>query len=148
MTNRRLIGSVALLALLTLATAGARAEGEGKYPDWGGQWVRPSGIQFDPTKPLGRGQQAPLTPEYQAKFEAGLADQAAGGQGERARFLPAARHAAHDERVLSDGVHRPAEHHLHPVRGQSAAPHLYRRARLAGRDRADLRGLFDRQMDR
>jgi hypothetical protein len=56
MTNRRLIGSVALLALLTLPTAGARAEGEGKYPDWGGQWVRPGGIQFDPTKPLGRGQ--------------------------------------------------------------------------------------------
>ena len=81
MTNRRLIGSFALLASLTLATAGARAEGEGKYPDWGGQWVRPSGIQFDPTKPLGRGQQAPLTPEYQAKFEAGLADIAAGGHG-------------------------------------------------------------------
>ena len=81
MTNRRLIGSVALLASLTLATAGARAEGEGKYPDWGGQWFRTGGIQFDPTKPLGRGQQAPLTPEYQAKFEAGLADLAAGGHG-------------------------------------------------------------------
>jgi len=81
MTNRCLIGSVALLALLTLATAGARAEGEGKYPDWGGQWFRTGGIQFDPTKPLGRGQQAPLTPEYQAKFEAGLADVAAGGHG-------------------------------------------------------------------
>ena len=48
---------------LTLATAGARAEGEGKYPDWGGQWFRTGGIQFDPTKPLGRGQQAPLTSE-------------------------------------------------------------------------------------
>jgi hypothetical protein len=81
MTNRRLIGSVALLALLTLAPVGARAEGEAKYPDWGGQWFRAGGIQFDPTKPLGRGQQAPLTPEYQAKFEAGLADIAAGGHG-------------------------------------------------------------------
>jgi hypothetical protein len=66
MTNRRLIGSVALLALLILASAGARAEGEGKYPDWSGQWFRTGGIQFDPTKPLGRGQQAPLTSEYQA----------------------------------------------------------------------------------
>jgi hypothetical protein len=37
--------------------------------------------QWDITKPVGRGQQAPLTPEYQAIFEAGLADQAAGGQG-------------------------------------------------------------------
>ena len=33
MTNRRLIGSVALLALLTLAPVGARAEGEAKYPE-------------------------------------------------------------------------------------------------------------------
>jgi hypothetical protein len=84
MTNRRLIGSVALLALLTLAPIGARAEGEAKYPDWGGQWFRTGGIQFDPTKPLGRGQQAPLTPEYQAKLEASLADQRAGGEGDDA----------------------------------------------------------------
>jgi len=54
-----------------------------KYPDWSGQWRRPPGvgIQFDQSKPLGRGQQAPLTAEYQAIYEAGLADQAAGGQG-------------------------------------------------------------------
>ena len=81
MTHLRLIGSVALLALLTLAAAGARAEDEGKYPDWSGQWFRTGGIQFDPTKPLGRGQQAPLTPDYQAKFDASLADIAAGGHG-------------------------------------------------------------------
>jgi hypothetical protein len=54
MTNRRLIG-VALVAMLRLATADARAEGEGKYPDWGGQWFRTGGLQFDPTKPLGAG---------------------------------------------------------------------------------------------
>jgi hypothetical protein len=35
----------------------------------------------DPSKPPGRGQQAPLTPEYQAIFEANLRDQAIGGQG-------------------------------------------------------------------
>jgi hypothetical protein len=35
----------------------------------------------DPSKPAGRGQQAPLTAEYQAAFEANLAAQAAGGQG-------------------------------------------------------------------
>jgi len=33
----------------------------------------------------GRDQQPPLTPEYQAVFEASLADQAKGGQGENAR---------------------------------------------------------------
>ncbi len=37
--------------------------------------------KWDPSKPPGRGQEAPLTPEYQAIFEASLADQAAGGQG-------------------------------------------------------------------
>jgi hypothetical protein len=61
----------------------ARAFDESKYPDFSGQWRRPTGIaiQWDQTKPLGRGQQAPLTPEYQGVFEASLADQAAGGQG-------------------------------------------------------------------
>ena len=90
MTHRRLIGLVTLFALLILVTAGARAEGGGQYPDWSGQWFRSGGIQFDPTKPLGRGQQAPLTPEYQTKLESGLADIVAGGHGlnERASCLP------------------------------------------------------------
>ena len=67
-----------------------------KYPDLSGQWraVRPPvGGQpaFDPTKPWGRGQQAPLTAEYQAILEASLAEQAQGGQGNwpsGARCLP------------------------------------------------------------
>ena len=56
---------------------------ETKYPDWSGQWLRPPGVGFvwDPTKPPGLGQQAPLTLEYQAVLAASLADQAAGGQG-------------------------------------------------------------------
>ena len=56
---------------------------ETKYPDWSGQWWRPRGVgfQWDQTKPPGRRQQAPLTPQYQAVLEASLADQAAGGQG-------------------------------------------------------------------
>jgi len=36
---------------------------------------------FDPSKGWGPAQQPPLTPEYQARFEANLADQAVGGQG-------------------------------------------------------------------
>jgi hypothetical protein len=35
----------------------------------------------DPSRPFGRGQEAPLTPEYQAIFEANLKDQAEGGRG-------------------------------------------------------------------
>jgi hypothetical protein len=37
-------------------------------------------------EPIGRGQQAPLTPEYQAIFEASLADQALGGAGNDPRY--------------------------------------------------------------
>jgi hypothetical protein len=82
MLDRRAIAALALAAVL-LPVAGAEAFDESRYPDFSGQWRRPAGIgiQWDQTKPLGRGQQAPLTPEYQQVFEASLADQAAGGQG-------------------------------------------------------------------
>jgi hypothetical protein len=55
-----------------------------RYPDWSGpmRWIAtPGGNRYDPMKPAGRAQQAPLTAEYRAKFEAGLKDQAEGGQG-------------------------------------------------------------------
>jgi len=81
MLYRGSIGAIALLAWV--ATAGAQGFDPGKYPDWSGQWDKSDAgpPRYDPTKPSGRGQQAPLTPEYQANFEANLADQAAGGQG-------------------------------------------------------------------
>jgi hypothetical protein len=83
MRDRNLIGAIVLLAALGIAGTGAQAFDETKYPDIVGQWRRPVGvgIQWDQTKRLGRAQQAPLTPEYQAVFEASLRDQAAGGQG-------------------------------------------------------------------
>jgi hypothetical protein len=76
--------AVALAAMLTVAIAGTQAHAESKYPDWSGQWKRPDGvgIGWDQTKRLGLAQQAPLTPEYQKLFEASIADQALGGQGE------------------------------------------------------------------
>jgi hypothetical protein len=65
------------------AASPAPAFDETKYPDWSGQWSRPAGVgnQWDTSKPPRRGQQAPLTAEYQAIYEANLKDQAAGGQG-------------------------------------------------------------------
>ena len=47
-------------------------------------------VKFEPTKPWGRGQQAPLTPEYQKVHEDSMADQAKGGLGNypTARCLP------------------------------------------------------------
>ena len=73
-------------AVALLATLGsAQAFDDTKYPDLKGQWdrfiVRGVNGQFDQTKPQGRGQQAPLTPEYQAVFEANVAEQASGGHG-------------------------------------------------------------------
>jgi hypothetical protein len=81
MLQRSTIGSVALAAVLWMASTDARAFDESKYPDWSGQWRRTGGIQWDPSKRIGRAQEPPLTAEYQAVFEASLADQAAGGQG-------------------------------------------------------------------
>jgi hypothetical protein len=65
----------------------ASAFDDAQYPDLRGQWVavRIPGVTgqpaYDPTKPWGLGQQAPLTPEYQRRLEASLADLARGGQG-------------------------------------------------------------------
>jgi len=79
----RILISAAAVALL-MAGADALAWYDAKYPDLKGQWrrVEPGDpTRFDPTKPAGLGQQAPLTPEYQAILEKGLADLAVGGQG-------------------------------------------------------------------
>jgi hypothetical protein len=80
--------SMASLALaLCVTTASAYAFDESKYPDWTGQWSLGPPAKWDPAKPPARGQQAPLTAEYQAIFEANLADQAAGGQGTDPTFI-------------------------------------------------------------
>ena len=85
MFYRSLIGAIALVTVPCVTIDDARAVDETKYPDLKGQWVRAEGAagqgRFDPTKPPGRLQEPPLTAEYQAIYEANLADQAAGGQG-------------------------------------------------------------------
>jgi hypothetical protein len=88
MLYRTSIGAVALVAALMAAICGAAAFDETKYPDWSGQWKRPRGLatQWDQGKPAGLEQRAPLTPEYQARLEASIADQAAGGQGLDTRY--------------------------------------------------------------
>ena len=97
--------AVGLAVAATLMMAGAvHAADAAKYPDnypnWKGAWARlvpPNSVRdpgnggtgftaggqpsFDQTKPWGRGQQAPLTPEYQKVLEDSLADQAKGGEG-------------------------------------------------------------------
>jgi hypothetical protein len=69
------VGAFVVAAVLTLSVVVAWAFDETKYPNWKGQWVQLDGSQnspWDPTKPPGSGQLAPLTPEYQAIFDASV----------------------------------------------------------------------------
>ena len=82
---RVFIGAIAVAAM-AMPIRDARGADDAKYPDWTGQWTRfavrlPTQPSHDQTKPWGRGQEAPLTPEYQAVLEASIADQAKGGLG-------------------------------------------------------------------
>ena len=80
--NRRVIAAFALAATIGMTGDMARAHDESKYPDFSGQWFRTYGgnPRYDQTKPL-RKQEAPLTSEYQARFEASIKDQDEGGHG-------------------------------------------------------------------
>jgi hypothetical protein len=73
---RALAGALAILAALLAAADGVQAFDQSKYPDWSGQWLRPGQPRWVPP-----GEQAPLTPEYQAIFEWNLKDVTAGGHG-------------------------------------------------------------------
>jgi hypothetical protein len=91
---RSAIAAFAVAALMM--TTAARGADDARYPDWKGQWdaINPrlggQAIKFDPTKPWGPAQQAPLTPEYKKIHEESMADQAQGGLGNypTARCLP------------------------------------------------------------
>src|SRR6266704_4804448 len=87
MRHRSSIGAAAFGAALLMTSMAAQAFDDAKYPDLSGQWVAVRlGVRgqpaFDPTKPWGRGQQAPLTPEYQKVLEESIAQQAKGNQGD------------------------------------------------------------------
>jgi hypothetical protein len=76
------VAAPALALGLVLLAAGARTGEGAQYPDWKGQWTRIGSGMWDPSRPGGPRQQgAPLTPEYQAVFERGVADMQAGGHG-------------------------------------------------------------------
>src|SRR5215831_9026220 len=82
MLDRTTIAAAVVAAALSLTTAAA--QDDPRYPDWSGQWRKaPDGgpPRYDPSKPDGAGQQAPLKDEYRRIHEASMADQAQGGQG-------------------------------------------------------------------
>jgi len=94
MCERSSIGIFTLAAALSLSIMGARAFDETKYPNWKGQWVGIGGgpdQPWDPAKPLGTGEGAPLTPEYQGVLAASAKSAAEGGLGldPTARCVPA-----------------------------------------------------------
>jgi hypothetical protein len=84
MLHRGSIGAAALALSLGMAVTQARALDDARYPDIRGAWARTmrggGTAAWDPTKTSGLQQQAPLTREYQALFEANLASRSAGGQ--------------------------------------------------------------------
>jgi hypothetical protein len=76
MLYRTSIGAVALVAAMISAMCGGVRRT--KYPDWSGQWTRPRGLAIMGPGQAGRPQaQAPLTPEYQARLVASIADRPA-----------------------------------------------------------------------
>src|SRR5258708_14914834 len=108
MLSRCGFGLLLFAAAMVLSLNGAQAHDESKYPDWDGQWRRPPGVnnQWEPTKPRGQ-EGAPLTPEFQAIFEANLKDQAEGGQGTDPTYMcipdgmPRARSEEHTSELQS-----------------------------------------------
>ncbi|HWF97137.1 MAG TPA: hypothetical protein VG291_19480 [Xanthobacteraceae bacterium] len=93
--------------ILMLTIGGPRAADDAKYPNWKGQWSRllVPGVggqgAFDQTRFWGRGQQAPLTPEYQKVWEDSMADQAKGGLG---NYPPATCHPGGMPRMMYFGA--------------------------------------------
>ncbi len=83
MQPRIFLRFVIIAATLSMAPVTASAFDESKYPEFQGQWKRKLGTinSWDETKRPGLPQTPPLTPEYRQRWEASMADQAAGGQG-------------------------------------------------------------------
>jgi hypothetical protein len=99
--------AIAASVILMLTIGGARAAEDAKYPNWKGQWSRllVPGVggqgAFDQTRFWGRGQQAPLSPEYQKVWEDSMADQAKGGLG---NYPPATCHPGGMPRMMYFGA--------------------------------------------
>src|SRR5260370_12327604 len=87
MLYRAAIGTMVFTAAALCMPTATQAFDDAIYPALMGQWTRailPGAVgqpPFDPAKPPGRGQTAPLTPETQPTFETILADRVASGLG-------------------------------------------------------------------
>ena len=77
MSCRSAIAAILTVAALAATASVALAAEESKYPDWRGQWQR-----VDRPNWTDGGVKPPLTPEYQAIYDANLADMKSGGVGD------------------------------------------------------------------
>lgn len=153
MLYRSALKVLALATMLLMAAGGAQAQ-ERKYPNWHGEWTavfaRMPGqqLRFDPSKPYGKGQEAPLTEEYKKIYEANLAEQAEGGLG---NFLAhSSCFPAGMPTMMSVGTH---EYIITPETTYISVGEELRRIFTDGRPwpaelEPTLSGLFDRHMDR
>ena len=74
--------AVLTVAVALSATVPAPAADQAKLPGWTGQWTRAhERSQWDPSKPRGLAQEAPLNDEYLEIFKANLAQLKSSGQG-------------------------------------------------------------------
>ena len=107
MIVRILICVLAMAAILGTATSGS-AHDEFKYPDWSGQWrwnAMGGGPRYDPSKPAGAAQQAPLKEEFKRIHEENMAEQ---GPRRPGTLRP-------ERQVHSDGDAVPDEHRPFPA---------------------------------
>ena len=151
----RILAGVAVCSI-ALAVSTAWGADDPRYPDFSGQWARipvpglsgqPS---YDPNKSWGRGQEAPLTPEYQAVLDSNIKDQQNGGHGHFLGWtcmpygMPMMMYG-----FPAAGIRGHAQDDLHPDRPHGRVPpRLHRQTQLAERDRAELPGIFGRPMGR
>lgn len=112
-------------------------------------FIKPAelGNQWDLSRPRGRGQRPPLTPEYQAIYEARLADRAIGGLGGNftAQCLP------HGMQQMMSGIY-PMQIGVTPrttyILSEYNEPRRIFMTQLARNDRRDIQWLFHRKIDR
>ncbi len=79
MSNGFIKNGAFIAALVLAPVIGVKAQDAGRYPAFEGNWKRGSSVgRWDPARPAGLGQQAPLKPEYKAVHEANIAKEKAG----------------------------------------------------------------------
>ena len=81
----------ALPVAAAIALTAPASAADTKYPDWEANWYNPkaakAGVPWDPNKPPGVGQEAPLTEDAKLVLEASLKAQAQGGRGNNHRAI-------------------------------------------------------------